>query len=538
MKKSALFTISLLLTLNTFVVAQNKADFYDIDSIQELKISFEQDNWKYILDSLRFNGEGLLIGGIEIKGEMYEDVGIRYRDSRSFQPGGKRNGLTVILNFIKKSQSYQGYQRLELSSAVRDPSMIREVLAYEIARNYMPAPLANYANITINEDYYGLFVNVEAIGDGFLMRNFGYNYGSFFNSAPNWEEKPPAGCKSKAFASLQYDNSAQCYLHNFELISDGGWDDLIELTRRLNEDLEQIEGILDVDRSLWMLAFNNVVVNLRSYSGQYSQNYFLYKDSRGKFNPIIWDLNLSFGSFKNTGQGSDLKIKHLLELDPLLHSDNPSKPLISRLLSNDLYKKMYLSHLRTLISEHFADGKFEERAKQMQQLIAKPLATDPGPYYSAADFSQSLSATIGKLSKIPGIVDFMDKRVKFLRNHADLAFLPPTISQVRAKKREPLSNKHVNDFKIQAKVEKYAKRVRLFYRFEEGREFSEAIMLDDGQSFDENANDQIYGVEIVPLGGANTIEYYIFAENAKAVSYHPLNYMYHRHEVTLAELNK
>ena len=38
------------------------------------------------------------------------------------------------------------------------------------------------------------------------------------------------------------------------------------------------EKVLDVDRALWMLAFNNVLVNLDSYSGAFRQNYYLYHD--------------------------------------------------------------------------------------------------------------------------------------------------------------------------------------------------------------------------------------------------------------------
>ncbi|MBK8428777.1 MAG: CotH kinase family protein [Lewinellaceae bacterium] len=60
-----------------------------------------------------------------------------------------------------------------------------------------------------------------------------------------------------------------------------------------------------------------------SYTGNYSQNYYLYKDNFGRFQPVHWDLNLAFGSFKNTGKGSDLEIEDLQTLDPLLHADNP-----------------------------------------------------------------------------------------------------------------------------------------------------------------------------------------------------------------------
>ena len=88
-----------------------------------------------------------------------------------------------------------------------------------------------------------------------------------------------------------------------------GWTDLQELTKVLNTDPGKIDRILDVDNALWMLALNNVMVNLSSYSGNHSINYYLYKDGNGRFQVVPWDLNLAFGSYKNTGSGSDLELK-------------------------------------------------------------------------------------------------------------------------------------------------------------------------------------------------------------------------------------
>ena len=64
-----------------------------------------------------------------------------------------------------------------------------------------------------------------------------------------------------------------------------------------------LESILDVDRALWMLAFNNVLVNLDSYTGPFRQNYYLIKDDNNRMNTITWDLNESFGGFEMINNG-------------------------------------------------------------------------------------------------------------------------------------------------------------------------------------------------------------------------------------------
>ena len=536
MKRSILILLSLCL-LGAAFSASAQADFYTVNKIQEIKIKFEQDNWSYVLDSLSVNGEGLLLGSIEINGQKFDDIGVRYRGSRSFQPGSQRNSLYIKLNFIDKGRNYQGHSLVTLSSALRDPSLVREVLGYEIARHYMPAPRANYSKVYVNGQYYGLFVNVEPIDNAFLVHNFGDDKSTFVHCAPNLLEPAPTGCKSDVFGSLQYDNSAKCYLHNFALLSESGWDDLIQLTYVLNEKIEDIEKVLDVDRSLWMLAFNNVLVNLSSYSGRFSENYYLYRNAEGKFTPIIYDLNLCFGSYKNTGIGSDLKLQQLQQMDPLLHLDNPTKPLLSRLLSVDKYKRIYLAHIRTIVADFFRHEQYARRTQELQTLIRQDLTEDVNRYYPMEDFEASLTSTIGKRSRIPGLQELMQARTAFLREHPQLVILPPTINEVSVVRRERLSAQRITDFRVNARIERFPKEVVLHYRFNDSEPFMQAPMRDDGQQADGEANDSVFGAVIKPPSGATAIEYYIFAENAGAASFEPSRYMYERYSASLEELN-
>ncbi len=521
------------------VPAQTSAGgFFAMDTIQEIELVFEQENWRYLLDSLRYNGEDMLLGEVTVNGRRFMDVGVRYRDGRSFQPGQKRNGLIIDLDFINTFQNYQGHQTINLSSALRDPSMIREVLGYEIARDYLPAPRANYAQVLVNGEYYGLFVNVEPIEDAFLNKHFDHTDGSFFFSQPNPGEPLPEGCKSGVDGSLQYDNKAKCYLRNFRMLSESGWDDLIQLTRILNEEPGEIEKVLDVDDALWMLAFNNFIVNLSSYSGQHSPNYYLYQDHRDHFHPIIWDLNLAFGSYKNTGVGSDLRLRALEEMDPLLHADNSAKPLISQLLANDLYRKVYLAHLRSMQRDWIGSGRLEKRAKALQSLIRTAYIRDQNRYYSINNFNDALYQLIGDRSQIPGLVNFMKKRYEFLKKHEAMTLVPPKIDAVEVAQRKKFSNERVSNFQISAKVEKYAKFVHLFYRFSDADPFSSIRMYDDGQHNDGEANDGIYGASVRPRAADSTLQYYLFAENAGAVSYYPEDYKEGFLTANLEDLNR
>lgn len=538
--KNTIFILFAIFFFNNKLIAQSEqsTNFYATNKVQNIEIRFEQDDWQYILDSLRTNGNGLLLAEVTINGEKYSDAGVRFRGSRSFQTGGERNALFIKLNYITKKQNHQGYKKIKLSNSLRDPSMVREVLGYEIAREYMPAPQANYARTYINNQYYGLFVNLEPIDDEFLERNFGHDDGSFFKADPN-NNFNAKNCSAEAITALNYANNTSCYLNNFSLESKEGWDDLIELTNVLSNHPERIERVLHVDRTLWMLAFNNVVANLSSYSGQVSQNYYLYQDTTtGQFTPIIWDMNLAFGGFKNTGIGSDLDLRGLMYLDPLLHANNPDKPLISKLLANPAYKNIYLNHIRVIIKDWFRTNRYAMRAQELQQLIRVPLSNTQDWGYSINDFNKSLISTIGKRSRIPGIEELMEKRSNFLYAHDALSFLPPKATEVKVVGRKKMSERKLQHFNIQATIERRPKNVSVFYRFDNQSPFMETEMYDDGKHQDEAAGDGIYGVKLTPPTGKTAVEYYLYMRHPKAASFSPKNYMQQGHTASLNTVNQ
>ncbi len=541
MKKILLPTLMVFL-LSGLSFAQNmvsvEKNFFSTDQVHSLNLKFNQQDWPYLLDSLRIQGDGYLLANIEIDGKLYENVGVRYRGSKSFKTGSKRNAFNIKLNYINKNQNHQGHEKIKLSNALRDPSLLREVMGYEIAGNYLPTPRAGYTNLTINKENYGLFIAIEPVDKVFLTKHFGEADGSLFKAASDLPEKMSKNCKNKIYAALEYEKDISCYMGNFEINSEAGWDDLIELTDILNNRPQDIEKVLNVDRTLWMLAFNNAIANLSSYSGQHSQNFYLYKDQYGQFNPIVWDLNLAFGSFKNTGIGSDLDLKGLQMMDPLLHMDDPTKPLISQLLKKEEYKKIYLDHIRTIIYDHFVNNEYETRAKELQTMIRSVFNNDPNKFYTTAEFDGSLTQTTGKRSKIPGLVELMSKRARFLKKHPELAIFPPEIDEVKLTQREKFSTKEIKDFQFVVTVKNRANRVKLFFRPNPESPYESVYLADDGKHNDEAAGDKIFGITVTPANGQDTLEYYFQTENAKASGFYPRNYMYEPGTTSLKELNK
>jgi len=536
--KKLLFT--LLIVFPSLVFAQSgktTRPLFDKKTIGEVRLTFPNKNWVDGLDSMRVYGMGLMNASVSIDGQKYDGVGVRFRGDKSYQTGLKRNPFTIKLNNANPGQNHQGYTSLKLSSALRDPSMVREVLYQEIAAKYMPAPQANYTRLFVNDEYVGIFVNVESIDKQFVMSHFGASDQAFFKAGVDYKPETPTTCKQNIYGSLEYEDNLDCYKGNFEMGSGDGWNDLRELTKVLNTEPARIEQILDVDNALWMLALNNVMVNLSSYSGNHSINYYLFKDGNGRFQTVPWDLNLAFGSYKNTGNGSDLELKDLQNLNPLLHADNALKPLISKLLADPLNKKIYLAHVRQIVEENFLNGAYEKRAQELQGMIVVPFTDDKYKAYGMDDFQRSLRETVGKKSKIPGIIELMGKRAKFLKNHPDLTALPSGVTDVKVQGRGKFEHQKLNSFHITARADRFPKRMFLYYRLDDKKPYTVMPMNEDA-STEVPSGVKEFSANVDGQTADAVLDYYLLAENPGSVVFAPANYMGKPYKVKLSDLNK
>ena len=317
LKRYLIFISAFLLQINSF----SQSNFYDSDTIREIRISFYNTNWDPQLDSLYVLGDNdRILADIEIDGESYDSVGIRYKGFSSVSVNRLKNPFNIKLDYIIEGQDHQGVDKLKLANVIQDPSFIREVLSYEVCRKYMPASQANYANVYINDTLWGLYTNVEAVNKSFLIDHFDSKYNSFFKCNPENLNIQIGGENSNLSNTHGTDSSD--YYPFYALKSDYGWEELYNLIDTLNNVSDSINHVLNTDRALWMHAFNYSMINFDSYIG-YSQNYYLYKDQANQWNPIIWDLNMSFGGFRLTDASQQyfngFDIIQAQNMDPLTH---------------------------------------------------------------------------------------------------------------------------------------------------------------------------------------------------------------------------
>lgn len=528
--KKPVFTIYILVLLLSQATLSFSQDFYDMANIQSIRVHFSQSNWDQLMDNAYATTEDYIMAdSVTINGVVFDSVGVKFKGNSTYQSNQVKNPWHIELDTYKE-QDYQGYKDIKLANVAKDPSFLRDVLGYQILRQYMDAPLANYANLYVNGTLIGLYSNTEAISKVFLKDRFGSKKNDFVKC------NPPAGAgpQTSDFPNLVYlGQNSTSYDDAYEIKSDNGWQGLINLCDTLNNNIADIEQILDVDRALWMLAFDNVIVNLDSYIGRFAQNYYLYRDDFDRFLSIVWDLNESFGTFSDTGSGNLSGTTAKRQMTHLLHSNDASYPLVSKLLSVPTYKKMYLAHVKTILTENFTNnGPYYTMAQSLKATIDAAVQADPNKFYTYAQFNSNLTTDItsgggpGGGSSTPGITSLMNGRYTYLMAQSDFTATQPAISNILLSSAAPAIG---NTITVTATITD-EQNAYLRYRSEDGAPFQKVEMFDDGNHNDGAANDNVFGADM--MISSTTTDYYIYAENNTIGKFSPVRAQHEFYTIT------
>ena len=503
--------VILLASFNSF----SQTNLYDIGQIQQIEITFTQANWDFQLDTAKAGADGYIMASqVKVNGVVFDSVGVKYKGNSSYSVASNKNPFNISLDeFI--NQDYMGYSTIKLSNCYQDPSMIREVLAYKILASYMDCPKSNFAQVYINGNYIGLYSNDENIGNTFLGEKFNSTNGTQFKCNPIVTPGPTTKC------NLKYINAdSSSYFNYYELKSATGWNELVRLCDTVTNYGSSLEAIIDMDRVIWMLAYNAVTINLDSYSGVFAQNYYLYRDLNNRFVPISWDLNMAFGGFPFVGSGAtsmgSLTVANMQQLPLNIHSTDSYWPLINDVFNNPTWKKMYYAHAKTIADEYFSSGVYQSMANTYQTLIDTAVQSDINKMFTYSQFQSSLNTdiTVGSYM-VPGINNLITSRMSYLQGTAEFQAAAPVISGIVSTPAQPIiyDTVWVNCNMTNGTSIWLGSRDYLFGKF------AKQPMFDDGLHHDGGAGDGIFGAGI--FCSSTQMDYYIYAENMNAGIFSP-----------------
>ena len=258
---------------------------YDPTVLRTLFLEFEDKDWEAQLADF-YHSDVELPATLIVDGKKYPNVGVHFRGISSFMMvrEGHKRSLNVSLDFVDPKQRLYGYKTLNLLNSHEDPTFLHTVLYLQIARNYIPAPKANFVKVVINGESWGVYVNAQQFDKVFLGESFPSSKGT------RWKVKgSPGGGGGLDYVGDNIDDYKRRYEIKTE-DSPAAWKGLIELCKTLNQTpldrLEQaLKPILDIDGALWFLAIDNALVNNDGYWVRAS-DYSIFRDQKGKFHII------------------------------------------------------------------------------------------------------------------------------------------------------------------------------------------------------------------------------------------------------------
>ncbi len=377
---------------------------YDAQTVRTLFFEFADADWEKEMEDFH-KTDVLVPAKLTVDGKTYNEVGVHFRGMSSYGmvSAGQKRSLNVSLDFADEKQSLHGYRTLNLLNAHEDPIFMRPVLFYDIARQYLPAPKANFVKVVINGESWGVYVSVEQFNKDFVKEWFGSKKGA------RWKVPgSPNGRGSLAY--LGDDVAAYKKIYDLKSKDDPkAWADLVHLTKVLSETpADQLEAaltsILDIDGALRFLALDNALINNDGYWIRTS-DYSIFEDEKGRFHILPQDANETFvrpggpgfggrgrgpGGPGGPGGGGAGNIKGV-ELDPLAMAGNPDKVLISKLLAVPSLRSRYLAYVRDIAEKHLDWAKLGPIAEKYHALIAADVKADTRKLEPTEDFLKGLT---------------------------------------------------------------------------------------------------------------------------------------------------
>ena len=283
----------------------------------------------------------------------FNDVGVRLKGNSSYSHPNNKKSFKIDFNEYTSGQNYDGLKKLNFSNCFKDPTLMREKVFFDVCRDAgVPAPRANFANVTINGVATGFYTVVEQIDDQFLDWRILDDDGNLFKAGDNFGAGGGGGGGGTPADLVDYGSAQSSYTDRYELKTNetaNDWTDLIDFIDFINNssdtDFEaNLHTRLELTEFLRSAALDNLFSNLDSYTGS-ARNYYLYHNlTTGKWEWIKWDGNETFGSYTNG-------VNTITNL-PLNYS-NSDRPLLNRIFNNPTLYQTYLIELCDIANKLF-----------------------------------------------------------------------------------------------------------------------------------------------------------------------------------------
>ena len=309
------FFIIFLIALN--LQAQDSSLMvFDDSEVAVVKIYIEQEYLNYLYAPENAESDSLfparfVYQNAQIPDTTVENIGFRIRGNTSRV--SRKKSFKVDFNHFVQGRQFYDLEKMNLNGEHNDPSIIRAKLCWDLFNQIgVPASRANHARVYINDQYYGLYINVEHIDDEFVQKRFGNQDGNLYKCLY------PAdlvyhGPEQYHYKTYYGNRRAYDLKTNKE---EDDYSDLVHFIDVLNNTpvsrfQTEIEKIFNVDNFLKCLAMDILTGSWDDY-WYLKNNYYLYHDpAMNRFEFIPYDYDNTYGIDWVGGNWGDRKSTRL-----------------------------------------------------------------------------------------------------------------------------------------------------------------------------------------------------------------------------------
>ena len=168
----------------TGVTMEYESKLFNTDEIMQVDISIDEDDWNKMLQNAM--SEEYYTCDVVINGKTVKNVAIRPKGNTSLSaiamdPDTDRYSLKLEFDHFVEGQTCYGLDKLILNNNYADATNMKEAVIYDMYRFIgAEASLYNYAKVSINGEYWGVYLALEGVEESFMLRNFGTQDGELY----------------------------------------------------------------------------------------------------------------------------------------------------------------------------------------------------------------------------------------------------------------------------------------------------------------------------------------------------------------------
>ena len=169
---------------NNAVTMKYESKLFNTDQIMDIDILMDEDDWNNMLENAI--SEEYYSCNVVVNGKTFYSVGIRPKGNTSLSsiandPDTDRYSFKLEFDHYIEGQTCYGLDKLILNNNYADATYMKEAIVYDMYQYLgVDASLYNYAKISVNGDYRGVYLALEAVEDSFMLRNYGTEDGNLY----------------------------------------------------------------------------------------------------------------------------------------------------------------------------------------------------------------------------------------------------------------------------------------------------------------------------------------------------------------------